>query len=128
MLIVICNPSMLNPGPSPGNAITVMYQNVRGLVPFSGLGKKVMPLNFDKLIELQSTVYNEKPGVVILNETWLSKEHLNQEIFPNDSYNVFRLDRTRRTHPPDPKNSGKRAGVFLLLSKLVLILNTIKYK
>lgn len=107
VLIVICNPSMVNPGPNTGNDITVLYQNIRGFVPFSGLSKKVMPLNIDKLIEFQSKVYNDKPDVVILNETWLSSEHLDQEIFPNDSYTVYRADRSKRTHPPDRNNPTK---------------------
>ena len=106
-LIVICNPGILNPGPPRGNNITIMYQNVRGFVPFSALGKNVMPLNTDKLLELQSKVFTDKPDVVILNETWLSKEHLDQEIFPNNSYNVYRVDRSKRTHPPDVSNSKK---------------------
>ena len=96
---------------------------LRGLVPFSGLGKKVMPLNTDKLIEIQSKVYNDKPDVVILNETWLSKEHLDQEIFPNDTYNVYRVDRCKRTHPPDPNNPTKfrvKGGGVLIAIRAIL--------
>ena len=110
LLIVICNPALVYPGPVLGKGITFMYQNVRGLVPFSGLGENVMPLDTVKLMEIQSKVYNDKPDVVILNETWLSKEHLNQELFPNETYNVYRLDRSKRTHPPDP-NKPKRFRV-----------------
>ena len=37
LLIAIVNPSMLNPGPSSSN-LSVYYQNVQGLIPFSNLG------------------------------------------------------------------------------------------
>ena len=40
-------------------------------------------------------------------ETWLTKEHLDNEIFPNDTYRCFRLDRTAKSHPPDERNKKK---------------------
>ena len=108
LLIVICNPSILNPGPLTNvGDITVMYHNCRGLVPFRDLGKTIMSLDTDKVLDIQDSVYNEKPDVVVLNETWLTKQHLNNEIFPNDIYTVYRLDRCKRTHPPDPCNPDK---------------------
>ena len=108
LLIVISNPSILNPGPATnaGN-LTVMYHNCRGLVPFRDLGKTIMSLDIDKIMEIQDRVYNKKPDVVILNETWLTKQHLDNEIFPNDTYKIFRLDRCKRTHPPDQCNPDK---------------------
>ena len=84
-----------------------MYHNCRGLVPFRDLGKTIMSLDIDKIITIQDWVYNKKPDVVILNETWLTKQHLDNEIFPNDTYKVFRLDRCKGTHPPDQDNPDK---------------------
>jgi hypothetical protein len=104
VLIVICNTSILNPGP---NTLNVMYQNVRGFVPFSHLGRSNMPLITGKLLELQTKVYQDKPDVIILTETWLSKEHLDNEIFPDNFYKVYRRDRSKRSHPPDPNNPSK---------------------
>jgi hypothetical protein len=101
---VICNTSILNPGP---NTLNVMYQNVRGFVPFSHLGRSNMPLITGKLLELQTKVYQDKPDVIILTETWLSKEHLDNEIFPDNFYKVYRRDRSKRSHPPDPNNPSK---------------------
>ena len=120
ILLVICNTSMLNPGPS-GNDNThlkVMYQNLRGLVPFSGLSKTNMPLDSNKLLELQSKIYNDKPDVIILTETWLSKEHLDNEILPDNIYKVYRRDRSKRSHPPDPNNANKfrRKGGGVLIA------------
>ena len=43
----------------------------------------------------------------MLNETWLNKNLNDSEIFPNNSYKVFRLDRTRYTHPIDPNDPDK---------------------
>ena len=109
ILIVISNSSILNPGPQTNiKELTVMYHNCRGLVPFRDLGKSILPLDVDKILEIQDKVYNDKPDVVILNETWLTKQHKDNEIFPNDTvYKVYRLDRCKRTHPPDPDNTNK---------------------
>ena len=52
-------------------------------VPFSGLASKNMPLDAGKLLELQSKIYEDKPDVIVLTETWLSKEHLENEILPD---------------------------------------------
>ena len=105
LLVIICNPSLLNPGPN--NNLKVMYQNVRGLVPFSGLGKTNMPLDTDKILEFQSNVFEQKPDMIILTETWLSKEHHNNEILPDANYKIFRRDRSKRSHPPDLHNNRK---------------------
>ena len=111
VLLVICNTSILNPGPRARanelTKLTVMYQNLRGLVPFSGLVKTNMPLDAGKLLELQSKIYKDKPHIVILTETWLSKEHLDNEILPDGIYKVYRRDRSKRSHPPDPDNPTK---------------------
>ena len=109
VLLVICNTSILNPGPKANELtkLTVMYQNLRGLVPFSGLVKTNMPLDAGKLLELQSKIYQDKPHIVILTETWLSKEHLDNEILPDGIYKVYRRDRSKRSHPPDPDNPSK---------------------
>ena len=122
LLIVISNPAIKNPGPTLEN-FTVLYQNVRGFVPFRALGKDMPLLDNDKLVEFQSYVFENKPCLVVLNETWLSKDHLDNEIFPNDSYRCFRLDRSLKTHPMDPSNKDKfktRGGgvMFALRSDL----------
>ena len=118
MLVIICNPSMLNPGPN--NGIKVMYQNVRGFVPSSGLSKSTMPLNEEKTLEFQSKIFNDKPDVIVLTETWLSKEHLDNEILPDSYYKIFRRDRSKRSHPPDPdddrKYRTKGGGVLIAVS------------
>ena len=106
-LIVISLPAIKNPGPQKLDNLSCLYQNVRGLIPFSELSKKIPSLDRAKLNDFQCYVYENKPGVVLLTETWLTKEHFNNEIFPNDTYRCFRLDRTARTHPPDPLNKTK---------------------
>ena len=127
VLIVICNTGILNPGPN--SQLNVLYQNVRGFVPFSGLGKRIMPLNTDKVLEFQSKVFKDKPDVIILTETWLSKEHLNSEILPDDSYKIYRRDRSKRTHPPDPDNPKKfrsKGGGVLVAVKADIDIHTAK--
>ena len=106
LLIIITLPAIKNPGPK-SEKLTFLYQNVRGFVPFSELSKKIPLLDRNKLDDFQSYVYENKPGLILLSETWLTKEHLNNEIFPNDTYRCFRLDRTSKTHPPDPLNKSK---------------------
>ena len=59
VLIVLVNPSILNPGPDNPPNLTIFYQNVRGLIPFTELGKPSPMLDYTKLFELQSYVlYN----------------------------------------------------------------------
>ena len=64
-------------------------------------------LNMDKISEIQTHVMDKKPDIVILNETWLSKNINDDEIFPSQLYKVFRLDRSLKTHPMDPSNPKK---------------------
>ena len=52
-------------------------------------------------------IYENKPSVIVLTETWIFKEHEDNEIFPNDSYRCCRLDRTPKTHHPDKINPDK---------------------
>ena len=74
LLIIICNPAITNPGPSEQkNKLSVLYHNLRGFVPPDDLGKPDPMLNIDKLLKFQSYVYRTKPDILILNETWLSK-------------------------------------------------------
>ena len=107
LLIMICIPAIKNPGPTESQYLSCLYQNVRGFVPFSELSKNIPSLDRNKLNDFQSYVYENNPGLILLTETWLTKEHLDNEIFPNDTYRCFRLDRTARTHPPDPLDKTK---------------------
>ena len=114
ILITIVNPSLLNPGP---RQISVYYQNVQGLIPFSALSDPHPILNTNKVLELQAYVNINKPDIVVLNETWLKKSILDNEILPSNQYKIFRLDRSRKTHPPDPVDPKKfrehGGGVFI---------------
>ena len=104
LLIGICNPSLLNPGPS---CLTVSYQNVQGLVPFSYLSSSNPKLDQTKIFELNAYLHNRKPDVLVLNETWLKKSIKDNEIIENPNYNVYRNDRSQITHPTDPNNPKK---------------------
>ena len=99
ILIIICNPSMLNPGPE---SFKIFYNNVQGLINTRDLASETPPLNMTKVHELHGYIYSQKPDVIILNETWLKGCILDNEIFP-DNYKVFRVDRSSRTHPWDPQ-------------------------
>ena len=57
--------------------------------------------------EVNSYIFENHPDIVILNETWLSRVHKDNEIFLSSDYKIFRQDRTRRTHPADPLNPKK---------------------
>ena len=72
----------------------------------------------NKVQEFQTYLFDRNPGIVVLNETWLSSEHNDNEIFPNDSYKVFRLDRSLKSHPPDPScpNKFRRKGGGILVA------------
>jgi hypothetical protein len=103
-LITIVNPGLLNPGPKE---LSVYYQNVQGLIPFSALSDTHPKLNINKILELQAYLNINMPDIVVLNETWLKKSILDNEILPSNQYHVFRLDRSTRTHPPDPNDPKK---------------------
>ena len=108
VLIIICNPVIVNPGPTQGNRnLSVLYQNIRGFVPPTELPESNPMLNTQKLIDFQSYIFENKPDIVILNESWLSININDSEIFPNQIYKVFRLDRSRKTHPVDPSDPEK---------------------
>ena len=100
ILIVISNTSILNPGPK--NTVSVFYQNVQGLIPFSNLADKCPNFDVTKIAELQCSINLNKPDIVILNETWLKSTILDTEIFSSEAYKVFRLDRSKYTHPRTP--------------------------
>ena len=104
LLITIVNPSMLNPGPQ---SLSIAYQNVQGLIPFSNLSSKHPLLDRCKISELQAFAVNCKPDIIALNETWLKNSVKNNEILPDTQYEIFRNDRTRKTHPEDPDNPSK---------------------
>ena len=104
LLIAICNPSMLNPGPG---SLNVCYQNIQGLIPFSQLGEAHPTLNVTKILELNAFITKSQPDVVLLNETWLKKSIKDHEIIQSRNYTVFRSDRSQLTHPSDPSNPKK---------------------
>ena len=104
LMIGICNPSLLNPGP---NCLSVSYQNVQGLIPFSQLSKNHPQLDHTKTFELNAHLNVRNPDILILNETWLKKSIKDHEIIQNPNYDVWRNDRSQVTHPADPNNPKK---------------------
>ena len=109
ILLTVCNMSITNPGPATKNnmKLSVFYQNVQGLIPIKDLGNENPLLNTTKVAELQAHIYKKEYDIVILNETWLTKNIHNNEIFSPNSYNVFREDRSLATHPADPNDKFK---------------------
>ena len=75
ILIIICSPVIINPGPNQkSQKLSVFFQNVRGFISPNQLGEpNPNSLNLDKVSEFQSYIFEKKPDIVILNETWLSK-------------------------------------------------------
>ena len=132
ILIIICNPAILNPGPIQEKPkLSVFYQNVRGFIPPTELGKSNPMLNMDKVIEFQSYVSEKKPDIVVLNETWLSKNINASELFPDQTYKIFRRDRILKSHPIDPDNPGKfkrNGGGILIAIKSNLDCESLKIK
>lgn len=105
LLLTYSNMSINNPGP-PQN-LSVLYQNVQGLIPVSELINRNPSLNETKLAELQAHVYTNKPDIIILNETWLKESINDNEIFPPEAYKIFRCDRSTNSHPLDPNNPNR---------------------
>ena len=114
IMVAIVNRSIKNPGPlypdnnsTESEKLNVYYQNVQGLIPFTELNKKHPNLDQTKILELQSYIYKHHPDVIVLNETWLKSTILDNEIFPNTEYKIYRCDRTESSHPPDPDDRLK---------------------
>ena len=96
LLIFIVFPGISNPGPKPTSGtnlrhidnknknrnISVFYQNVQGLIPFSNLTDQHPCLDNNKIYELQAYIFNNSPDIIILNETWLKPTVLSSEILP----------------------------------------------
>ena len=118
-LIIVSNCSLLNPGPTGADSINVFYQNIHGLLTCS-LGQENSTLNITKLIELQAYVKNFQPDILVLNETWLKSSILDNEIFHDKNYTVYRLDRNSNTHPHCTNNTKKfrknGGGVLIAVS------------
>ena len=117
--------SLVNPGPA--NRISVVYQNVQGLIPFRNLTDNYPNLDVTKITELQFNASVNKPDVIILNEAWLKSSILDSEIFDLEAYKVFRLDRSQKTHPPDPHDPNKfrkHGGGVLIAIKTQLVVQT----
>ena len=121
-LLFVAFPGISNPGPTShpkfdrNKNISVFYQNVQGLIPFSNLTHTHPSLDNNKIYELQAYIFNESPDIIILNETWLKSTVLSSEILPCQ-YNVFRLDRSPTSHPIDSLNPGnfrKNGGGVLI--------------
>ena len=112
ILIVISNCSLLNPGPTSNASMNIknlrlFYQNVQGLITLNSLKSDNPLLNVSKILELQLYIKEYSPDIIILNETWLKNSIKNSEIFSNNLYEVFRLDRSPITHPLDKSNPKK---------------------
>ena len=135
VIIILSIPDLKNPGPCNNNDVSVFYQNVQGLIPFSQLSNPNPMLDHTKIIEIHACIYEQEPDIIILNETWLKPSIIDNEIIPISLYKVFRCDRSTSTHPIDPDNPKKyrRNGVGVLIAiKLSLLLSSsiinIKYK
>ena len=87
--------------------MTICYQNVRGLIPFSSLKQPHPNLDSSKIYELNSYISLEKPGVILLSETWLKKSIKDQEVIADNNYNVYRSDRSQFSHPSDANDPSK---------------------
>ena len=105
LLIGIINPSLLNPGP---NSVKICFQNVQGLVPFKDLKCKQPSLDMKKVLELNTYLLENRPDIMMLNETWLKPCIENNQVINNNlNYTIYRTDRSESSHPSDPDNAKK---------------------
>ena len=103
LLLLLCIPNIINPGPNNFvNELNVIYHNVQGFVNL-----KTEALSTNKVLGFQGYIFTKQPDVIILNETWLKSSIQDSEIFPNNSYKVFRRDRSLKSHPFDVNKPKK---------------------
>ena len=105
--IVISNMSLLNPGPQTIQGLNCFFHNIHGLVTYNTLGLTSPDLNITKILELQAYIFENKPDIIILNDTWLKPAIKSEEIIPRGSYKIFRRDRSSDSHPTDSSNPKK---------------------
>ena len=126
ILITVINPNLLNPGPS--RSLKVVSFNCQGLIPFSELGNEHPTLDVTKMHEINFYLDSNKPDIFMLNETWLKKSIKDSELFPEKVYKLFRLDRSKVTHPPDPRDPKKfrrnGGGVLIALRRDLDVIST----
>ena len=129
-------PDLKNPGPcNNNNYLSVFYQNVKGLIPFSQLSNPNPILDQTKIMEIHACIYEQEPDIIILNETWFKSTINDNEVIPSNLYKIFRCDRSTTSHPvdpDDPKKFRRNGGGVLIAIKLSLILSSnvinVKYK
>ena len=125
-LIIICNPSLLNPGPK---SFSIFYNNVQGFFNTRDLASDSPPLNMAKIHEVHGYIYSTKPDIIILNETWLKSSICDNEILP-DNYKVFRRDRSSKSHPLDanrPKKFRKFGGGVMIAHRRDLAITSVQF-
>ena len=109
LLIAAINSSLINPRPdTPIKGLSIFYQNVQGLIPFTDLDKNHPNLDNTKIYEIHAFIYDKPPDIIIFNETWLKNNTiLDQEILSRDQYEIFRRDRSNDSHPQELDNPQK---------------------
>ena len=129
IILILSIPDLKNPGPCNNNDVSVFYQNVQGLIPFSQLSNSNPMLDHTKIIEIHACIYEQEPDIIILNETWLKPSIIDNEIISISLYKVFRCDRSTSTHPIDPDNPKKyrRNGGRGSYSHKTVIITIIQY-
>ena len=116
ILIVITSPSIVNPGTADtGTDINVSYCNAQGLILSSTMRGNCPIFQTNKLLQLQSYLYNTKPEVMIVNETWLNEHIHSNEIVDENFYRIFRLDRSKEDKAKYSKFGG--GGLFILVKQ-----------
>ena len=103
----------------------VLYMDTDSII-ISSLADPHPNLDRTKIFELQAYISKNIPDIVILNETWLKPTILNSELF-SEAYDIFRLDRSPKSHPPDsldPKKFRRNGGGVLIAVNNNLSLRT----
>ena len=119
LLIVLVTPSIINPGPAQQSDLKIGYCNVQGLVLPSSMKSQMPIFQTNKLLDIQSYVYTHDLDVVIFNESWLTKYIGDNEIFNDEHYKIFRLDRSEKDKIKYNKVGG--GGLFIIIKQSLSI-------
>ncbi len=101
--MVILNPSIVNLGP---RKISVLSNNIQGFINTRDLASDSPPLNMTKVHEINGYIFTNRPDIIVMNETWLKRPIHSNQVLPDD-YNVFRADKSSKSHPYDPSRPKK---------------------
>ena len=79
--------------------MSIVYNNGQGFINIKDLKLNSPPLNKTKVHEMKEYIFDKKPDIIFLNETWLKKTNKHKQAIP-ENYEVEFLSNLLFKLPP----------------------------